>query len=434
MIHGFYDAHPVWAIPFVGMLLSLALMPLLVPSFWHRHYGKIAIFWSASLMVPIVTYMGKEIFHHTMVYSLVHHYLPFILMISCLYTISGGIRIEIQGRASLQDNLIFIWVASFMASVMGTTGAAMIFFRPFFMMNRDHPQKTMLVVLFIFSVCNVGGCLTALGDPPLFLGFLKGVPFFWTAEHLMIPFLIIMIGLSFVLAFISQNHKTSGISWRGNFFIEGKKHFFWLGLVIFVTLSTAFFAKISPSIIIAQVKFLWSDIIRDILLLIIMVGAYKTFPRNFYAKTPFPWDPLKEVLILFFGIFITATPVMMMLKGGVFNEINDFLNHGGPYPTRYFWTSGVLSGFLDNAPTYLVFFNIAGGNVQELLTTHSRILEGISAGSVFMGALTYIGNAPNFMVKSMAESYGIKMPSFFKYFLIACIILGPLLFLCSLMI
>jgi len=332
-------------------------------------------------------------------------------------------------------------VGTLLASWMGTTGAAMLLIRPLLRANKDRKHKVHVVVFFIFLVANIGGSLTPLGDPPLFLGFLKGVDFFWTTKAMFIPMLFMVVSLLIIFYIYDtvQYKKEGELPTSTSSEKIGLKGSFNLLLIVGVVCSVLLSGFWKPHIefTVYHVHVELQNIIRDILLLCLAYASWKYTAKEIRQANEYTWFPIQEVAKLFAGIFITIIPAIAILKAGTSGAlagvINSVSSDSGPVNHMYFWLTGILSSFLDNAPTYLVFFNTAGGDAQVLMGELSQTLLAISAGAVFMGANTYIGNAPNFMVKSIAESSGIEMPSFFGYFLYSLVILFPLFGIVSLL-
>ena len=431
----------LWGLPFAAILLSIALGPLLFSHMWHHHFGKITAFWTALFLIPFVSVFGMHAGIHTVVHALLEEYVPFILLILALYTISGGIYVFGDLRGTPKLNTALLATGTLLASVMGTTGAAMLMIRPLLKANHHRHYRVHIVVFFIFLVANIGGGLTPLGDPPLFLGFLKGVDFMWTVEHMLTPVLISMAVLLTVFflidSFYTKREKRENLNapqreCSERIRIYGKWNFLLLAGVVATVLFSGLWHPQHPGFEVAGVTVALPSLVRDVVLLVLTVVSLLITPKQVRAGNDFNFEPIMEVGKLFLGIFITIAPVLAILKAeeagalaGVVSLVHDAA--GNPINAMYFWMSGLLSGFLDNAPTYLVFFNMAGGNAQELMSGplfHS--LLAISMGSVFMGALTYIGNAPNFMVKAIAEQTGVDMPTFFGYMLWSALILLPL--------
>ena len=428
----------VWGIPFAGILLCIALMPLLTPHFWHHHYGKVVAAWSLAFFIPFAVMFGANLAGENLVHALFAEYIPFIVLLTALYAVSGGIFIRGNLHGSPGLNTTILAIGAFLASFMGTTGASMLMIRPLIRANDNRKHVAHVVVFFIFIVSNAGGSLTPLGDPPLFLGFLKGVDFFWTLKHLF-PQSLFLMGSLLVIFFVLDSwyyHKREEIQVidptpdSRQIGFDGKVNFVLLaGVVALVLMSGLWKSDVSFNVAGTDVGL--PGLVRDAGLLLIILISLKLTPIQVHADNQFGWGPMQEVAKLFAGIFLTIIPVIAMLKAGVngpFGAVVSAVTNpdGSPNVMMYFWITGLLSSFLDNAPTYLVFFNTAGGDAQVLMTTLAPTLAAISAGAVFMGANSYIGNAPNLMVKAIAEDRGIKMPSFFGYMAWSCCVLIPL--------
>ena len=427
----------VWAIPFAGILLSIAVMPLVAPRFWHHHFGKISAGWTLAFFLPFAYFFGVQAAGVSLVHSLLAEYIPFIVLLTALYTVAGGIYIRgnLHGSPALNCGLLLIGVV--LASFMGTTGASMLMIRPLIRANDNRVHKAHLVVFFIFLVSNVGGSLTPLGDPPLFLGFLKGVDFFWTVHYIFPETLFLVISLLVIFYLIDTYYfKKEGVlrvdstpdTGRPGF--DGAVNFWLLGAVAGLVLMSGVW-KSSVAFDVAGTVVGLPGLVRDVGLVVITFVSLGITAKSVHDSNQFSWAPMQEVAKLFVGIFLTIIPVIAMLKAGAngpFGAIVAAITRpdGTPNPAMYFWATGLLSSFLDNAPTYLVFFNTAGGDPKVLMTTLAPTLAAISAGAVFMGANSYIGNAPNLMVKAVAEDRGVKMPSFFGYIAWAVCVLIPL--------
>ncbi len=430
---------PLWsAAPFACTLLSIALFPLLAPHFWHRHFAKVAAFWALCFAVPFLIWNPAEA-TRGIVHILVIDYVPFLILLWGLYTIAGGIYIggDLRGRPSV--NVAMLLVGTFLASLIGTTGAAMVLVRPLLRANAWRRSQVHVVVFFIFLIANIGGSLTPLGDPPLFLGFLHGVPFFWVTKallpHMLTATLLVLAIFAVVDTVLYRREPAKPAEGgRSRIRIEGLHNIlFLLGVMGAVIVSGAL--KL-PEVTVLRlgshpVTVPLQNWLKDAIILLMGFLSLRTTKRALREQNGFSWAPIQEVAYLFAGIFITIIPALAILKAGSDGALAGLVGavHG---PARYFWASGTLSAFLDNAPTYLTFFNAALGDlgvteamVPGLLGHASQLavlnpefvhdLQAISAGAVFMGAMTYIGNAPNFMVKSIAEEAGIRMPSFFGY-------------------
>lgn len=430
----------LWGLPFAMILLSIALGPLFFSHIWHHHFGKITAFWTLSFLIPFSLIFGAETGIHTVVHALVEEYIPFILLLLALYTISGGILVwgDLNGTPKLNTALLAVGTA--LASIMGTTGAAMLMIRPLLKANQTRAHRVHIVIFFIFLVANIGGGLTPLGDPPLFLGFLKGVDFMWTVKHMLAPVLISTAVLLTAFYFIDnrffkqENIAQDTPAQQGKpekIAIFGKWNFLLLTGVVGAVLMSGLWKPEYSGFEILGSRYALQNLVRDVILIVLTAVSMAITPKQVRAGNEFNFEPIAEVGKLFLGIFITIFPVLSILKageagalGGVVSLVHDTAGH--PINTMYFWMSGILSAFLDNAPTYLVFFNMAGGDAQALMTGplfHS--LLAVSMGSVFMGALTYIGNAPNFMVKAIAEQRGVPMPTFFGYMMWSVAFLIP---------
>ena len=429
-----------WGVPFAGVLLSIALLPLVTPIFWHHHFGKVTAAWSLAFLLPFAVVFGPAMAGASFAHALLEEYIPFVILLTALFTVAGGIYIRGNLHGSPGLNTAILAIGAVLASFMGTTGASMLLIRPLIRANDNRKHVAHIVVFFIFIVSNAGGSLTPLGDPPLFLGFLKGVDFFWTISHIFQEtlFLVgVLLALFYVLdtwyyrrreevLTVDPTPDTRAIGF------DGKVNFALLGVVVFLVLLSGFW-KSTVSFDIAGTVVGLPGLVRDVGLVGITLLSLWLTPKQVHSDNQFGWGPMQEVAKLFAGIFLTIVPVIAMLKAGTNGPFGAIVSavtrsDGSPDPAMYFWATGILSSFLDNAPTYLVFFNTAGGDAATLMTTLAPTLAAISAGAVFMGANTYIGNAPNLMVKAIAEDRGVKMPSFFGYMLWSFGILLPLFF------
>ena len=426
-----------WAVPFVGILLSIAIWPLAGPHFWHHHFGKIAAAWALAFLVPFALVFGAGTAMAGLVHALLAEYIPFILLLTALFTVSGGIYIRGNLHGTPRLNTAILAIGAVLASIMGTTGASMLLIRPLIRANDNRKSSAHVVIFFIFIVSNIGGSLTPLGDPPLFLGFLKGITFFWTAAHIWPDTLFLMVVLLIMFFLLdSWMYKNEGVRREdptpddARFGFDGAINFVLLGCVVALVLMSGVW---KPGVVfnIYGTDVALPGVVRDIGMVVVTFISLAITPRGVHASNQFNWEPMKEVAKLFAGIFLTIIPVIAMLQAGVNGPFGAVVRavtnaDGSPNPAMYFWATGILSGFLDNAPTYLVFFNTAGGDPVQLMGPLATTLAAISAGAVFMGALTYIGNAPNLMVKAIAEDRGVRMPSFFGYMAWSVGILVPL--------
>jgi len=426
-----------WALPFAGMLLSIAIMPLAIPHVWHHHFGKIAAGWALLLLVPFAMTQGAGLTGGMLVHVLLAEYIPFIVLLTALFTVAGGIYVRGNLHGSPGLNTAIMGIGAVLASFMGTTGASMLLIRPLIRANDNRKHVAHVIVFFIFIVSNAGGSLTPLGDPPLFLGFLKGVDFFWTLKTIFPETLFLVAALLLIFYLIDSHwYRKEGVQRADptpddkGFGIEGGVNFVLLLVVaVLVLMSGTWKPGVAFDVFGTEVEL--QQIVRDGALIAVTFISLAITRRSVREDNQFSWAPMQEVAKLFIGIFVTMVPVLAMLKAGEAGPfaavVRSVTGPGGePLPWAYFWYTGALSSFLDNAPTYLVFFNLAGGDPQVLMTTGAATLAAISAGAVFMGANTYIGNAPNFMVKAIAEDRGIRMPSFFGYMAWSGCILIPL--------
>lgn len=420
---------PLWsALPFAGILLSIALFPLLRPHFWHRHYPKVAAFWGIAFAVPfVIAYRGAAV--HSILHIYLLDYVPFIILLWSLFTVAGGIVVRGTLHGGPRTNTALLAIGTAIASWIGTTGASMLLIRPMLRANARRRYRMHVVVFFIFLVSNIGGSLTPLGDPPLFLGFLHHVPFFWTfhlAPHMLFV-AAVLLGLFYLIDARLYARETfpeeQAAAEREPVRVAGLRNFVFLaGIVTAVLLSGLLHWR---SVDIAGVHVPLQNLLRDVVLVACGLLSLRATPRHLRVENQFGWEPIREVAILFAGIFATIVPALAILAAGDKGHLAGLIR-AVEEPWHFFWITGGLSSFLDNAPTYLTFLNTALGRfvpgqpereaVHALIAEHEKILAAIAAGAVFMGANTYIGNAPNFMVRSIAEEAGVDMPSFFGYF------------------
>ncbi len=506
----------LWIIPFVGMLLSIAVMPLVAPHFWHGNYGKVAAGWIVVFAIPfLATFKGPALYE--ILHIVLLDFVPFIILLGALFTAAGGICLKGSLRGSPGVNTLILFIGTALASWMGTTGAAMLLIRPILRANAWRKHQVHVVVFFIFLVANIGGSLTPLGDPPLFLGFLKGVDFFWTMKLLPVMAPVSLVLLVIFYIFDTYKFKDEGTppddGEKQPLRLEGKFNFVMVACIIGAILFSKSLAdgtfkdadvgkEMKPQIEKAEkemdvakdklkahvnankggtfdesnkdyfdlrkvhlhavthvnelrakkthdetkglhiygVTVPFANLVRDGLLILIALISLWFTPmyrvekdehghevpapgeeeNNVRAANGFTWEPILEVAKLFIAIFICMIPALKILQAGVDGELKSVIlavqnSTNDPINMMYFWLTGILSSFLDNAPTYVVFFNTAGGDPTTLMGPMAQTLLAISCGAVFMGANTYIGNAPNFMVKAIAEENGVKMPSFFGF-------------------
>jgi len=400
-------------LPFVILLLMIATGPLFYKHFWERHYPKISILLGLVTLVYYV-YVLKDI------HSVLHiftEYVSFIALLSSLFVASGGILIKVDRETTPFANVLFLLIGAIIANVIGTTGASMLLIRPFIKMNKDR-IKPYHIIFFIFLVSNVGGALTPIGDPPLFIGFLRGVPFFWVIVnvwHIWLPTTIIILLVFYLIDRKNKSGKEdiANINYSGTIEFRGVKNLIYLGIIILSVF-------IDPGVMSWVPNFKPIPIgLREIIMFGIVYLSYKNAHPDILKANEFDFEPIKEVAYLFIGIFLTMVPALQLIAN--FAQVN----HNMLNTTTFYWSTGVLSSVLDNTPTYLNFLSAAMGKFYLDVNVHSQVvdfvfkddvfLRAISVSAVFFGAMTYIGNGPNFMVKSISERAGIEMPSFFAY-------------------
>ncbi|MEE0434174.1 MAG: sodium:proton antiporter [Peptococcaceae bacterium] len=432
------DQLPIWSIiPFVGMLLSIAIFPLVKAEWWEKNQLWVALFWSAVFVVPFFIAFGAHVTIYELIHTVALDYLPFLLLLIALYTAAGGIVIRGSIVGTPKVNTIILAIGTVLASVIGTTGAAMVLIRPLIRANEWRKRKMHTIIFFIFLVCNIGGSLTPLGDPPLFMGYLRGVPFFWCLTHLWPMYLFTSVILLALYYFIENSRYKKDIA-EGcvqpeshaahKIEIDGLINIAFIVLILIGTYSSGYLAGLdmftnadgsTKGITLfthgeeAAVA-TYPNLIKDVIYLIAIALSLKFTKKSLREENNFNWGAMEEVAKLFIGIFITMIPALALLeaKGAALGLQEEW---------QFFWSTGLLSGFLDNTPTYLVFLTTAAslgatsGIVTSVGTVAVPLLIAVSSGAVFMGALSYIGNAPNFMVRSIAEEHDIKMPSFFGY-------------------
>jgi len=416
---------PVWlATPFAVLLLMIATGPLFYPKFWEHHYQKVSIVLGAfvALWYGFAVEGGLHRLEHTF-----EEYVSFIALIASLFVVAGGILIKIERRATPTFNATLLLFGAVLANIVGTTGASMLLIRPYLRVNEGR-LKPFHIVFFIFIVSNIGGALTPIGDPPLFLGFLRGVPFFWVFQQLWLPWLVTVLLLTaiFLVLDVKAGRCESERECSGRFTLTGRRNFLYLiPLIGSIFLDPAVIPGFPSLQELLHVPFG----IREVIMLTIAVVAYKTANQDALGGNEFNFEPIKEVAFLFIGIFATMIPALQLI--GAYAQ-----THGAEFTvTRFFWFTGILSGVLDNAPTYLNFlagalgkFGLDSGSVTDVMNfawgTESPVagdvsstlyLMAISVAAVFFGAFTYIGNAPNFMVKNIAEQTEADVPSFVEY-------------------
>lgn len=434
---------PLWlCIPFAGLLLCIAVMPLVKGEWWEAHQPLVVVLWILVMVIPFALLYGVGSAAETVLECTVNDYLTFIVLLFGLFCVSGNITMEGDFAGSPRINVGLLALGTLLASCIGTTGASMLMVRPVIKMNSWRRRKSHIMIFFIFMVSNMGGCLTPIGDPPLLMGFMRGVPFFWSL-HLFPVLIFNMVILLFVFYHLDKRNyrrdiaegRKPDISKPGTEFrIDGLHNIIFLIIIV----AAVILSGVLPGMpafqdaagnargihIFGEVSLSFPSLIEIVLILLAAFLSFKTTDKEVRVKNHFTWGAIKEVAVLFIGIFITMQPALMLLKA-----VGPNLGITEPY--QMFWATGALSSFLDNTPTYLVFLTTAGtlgftgGIATTLGTLPAKMLSAISCGAVFMGANTYIGNAPNFMVKSISDENGVNMPSFFGYMLWSVAVLIP---------
>ena len=430
-----------WALPLLGLLLSIAAGPLLFPRVWRAHYGKIAFVWSTLTLAPMAALRGIPVAVAELVHAMLAQYLSFIALLFALYVVAGGILVTGNLRGTPWVNTAILALGTALASVVGTTGAAMILIRPLLRANAARLVNAHVVVFFIVLVANIGGALSPLGDPPLLVGFLRGVDVFWTTRHLAVPTALAagIVLAVFVAVDVWHYRKDRRVVLLGEapapaaIRVRGLINVVLIGLVIGAVLLSAMW---KPGIVFdaygTPVEL--QNIVRDGALVLIALVSLAVTREQHREANGFTWEPIRAVACLFAGIFICIIPALAALGAGEKGPFAWLLEAvtrpgGGSHDVAYFWLTGVLSAFLSNAPAYLVLFGLAGGDAARLMGELGTTLAAISMGAVFGGALTYVGNAPNYMIYAIAAERGVKMPSFFGYLAWSCAVLVPVLVL-----
>ena len=441
----------LYCIPFAGILLCIALFPLVKPTWWEEHQAPVVLAWSLAFIVPFVIGFGA---HHTaevVLECLINDYLTFIVLLFGLFCVAGNITLESDLAGSPRINVGLLLFGTLLSSWVGTTGASMLMVRPIIKMNSWRKRKRHIMIFFIFLISNIGGCLTPIGDPPLLMGFMRGVPFFWSLRLLpilafnaaVLLFVFYHLDMRAYRKDIAEGRKPDISKPGTEIRIAGLHNLIFLAAIVVAVLlsgtlpSLPLFRNADGTVrgipILGEVTLTWPAVIEIAIILASAWLSFRTTSAKVRTENHFTWGAIKEVAILFIGIFITMQPALMILKAN-----GASLGLDSPY--QMFWATGALSSFLDNTPTYLVFLTTAGslgfteGIATALGTVPAKMLVAISCGAVFMGANTYIGNAPNFMVKSISDENGVRMPSFFGYilwslgFLIPVFILDTLIF------
>ena len=402
------ELSPVWMLPFAAQVMAIAILPLSAPHWWkhQRHKGLVSLLLSIPILFMLPWY---DLAAFDLIMQTAHDYLVFILLLSALYVAAGGIYIKLSGVATSIANTLLLILGAIAASLVGTTGAAMVFLRPLIRVNRNRQHRVHTVMFFIFLVGNIGGCLTPLGDPPMLLGFLYGVPFTWTLNlwpaWLFSVALLSMLYLAIDRYLIAreQPRARKPAETHTRFAVEGKIHFLWITGI----LTTVAAAPSSPYL--------------EIMLALLLLFSVLSSSTKIHRANEYHWAPIIEVAVVFAGIFVTMIPALQILK-----QYGHQLGLHSPF--QFFWVTGLVSAILDNAPTYAVFFNIAKSSPlpNPIAGVPESLLSAISLGAVFFGACTYISNAPNLMIRAIAEHAGIRMPSFFAHLGYSILILLPI--------
>jgi Na+/H+ antiporter NhaD/arsenite permease-like protein len=436
-----------WAIPFLGLILSIAIFPLILPDFWNKHYGKVSFTWAAITLIGLSFNLGFRISFHSLINVMFEQYFPFIFLLLSLFTITGGINLKSNLAGNPRINTLILLIGAILASWLGTTGAAVLLIRPLISANSWRIHRVHTIIFFIFIVANIGGSLTPIGNPPLLMGFISKVPFFWPITKLLAPTIlactILLVVYFLVDSYFYRKELAKPVSATKTMIsINGGWNFLLLaGVICAVLLSsqdwgTAFTLYHVPMSI--------SELIEILMMITITIISIKITRKVTREANQFSWHPIVEVGKIFAAIFICMAPLIAMLRAGSNGPmaiiIDSLSANGQPINEIYYWFAGGLSATLDSAPAYLVFFHTAAAPAAALgMAPHAYMTEvipstlfAITMGSSFMGAITYIGNAPNMMIQAIAEDDGIKMPSFFGYMLWSVCILVPLFILIQL--
>ncbi len=435
-----------FCLPFAGLLACIAVLPLLKSEWWEKYRSAVVAVWSLAFVVPFAAAYGAGSALESVLECMLNDYLTFIVLLFGLFCVAGNITLEGDLVGAPGTNLVLLLIGTLLSSCIGTTGASMLMVRPVIRMNAWRRQRSHIMVFFIFLISNLGGCLTPIGDPPLLMGFSRGVPFFWSLR--LFPILVLNMA---ILLFIFYRIDSRAYRWEiaqgrrpeiqgGGMGIrlEGAHNLIFLVTIVAAVILSGvlpgmpFFQDGEGNVlgirIFREVRLTYPAMIEIAMILASAFLSFKTTTKEIRRKNHFTWDAIKEVAVLFVGIFITMQPALVILK-----SMGGSLNLSEPF--QMFWMTGALSSFLDNTPTYLVFLTTAGamgftGGVSTVVgTVPVKMLTAISCGAVFMGANTYIGNAPNMMVKSISDENGICMPSFFGYFFWAVRVLIPVFIL-----
>lgn len=429
-----------FCIPFIGMLLSIAIFPLIAGKWWEKKKQYIVILWSLLFLIPFAVKYSAGVMGETLLDIVLNDYMTFIILLFGLFCVSGNIAIKGNFSGAPKVNVILLLIGTLLSSWIGTTGASMIMIRPIMRANAWRKRKVQIIVFFIFLVSNIGGCLTPVGDPPLLMGFMRGVPFFWSLH--LLPIFILNTAILLVVFFfldrrayrkdIAEGHAPELTAEKTTVRIEGIHNIIFIVMIVVAVILSGALSSLplfeKGVSLTENINLSTASVIEVAIILLAAFLSMKTTKKDVRIENQFSWAAIQEVAILFIGIFITMEPALLFLEA-----------HGASlglqHPWQMFWATGALSSFLDNTPTYLVFLTTAGtlgaatGITTSVGTIAPVMLKAISCGAVCMGANTYIGNAPNFMVRSMAEEGGVRMPSFFGYMAWSGSILIPVFFI-----
>ena len=438
----------LWALPFLGMILSIAIFPLVLPDFWSKQYGKVSFTWAVITLIGLGFAQGFGISLNAFIIVMFEQFFPFIFLLLALFTITGGINLKGDLVGNPRLNTFILLIGAILSSWLGTTGAAVLLIRPLISANNWRMHRVHTIIFFIFIVANIGGTLTPIGNPPLLMGFISKVPFFWPFSMLLAPTVVscfILLVVYYIMdSYFYKKETSKPVSKvKSAISIDGGWNFLLLAGVVGAVLVSS--QDWGIAFYLYRIPMPVSELVSLIALIAITILSIKITRKETRVANQFSWHPIQEVGKIFAAIFICMAPLIAMLRAGSDGPmkiiIDSLSTNGLPVNEMYYWLSGGLSAFLDSAPAYLVFFNTAAAPAAALgMTPHSYMtdiipstLVAITMGASFMGAITYIGNAPNMMIQSIAEDDGIKMPSFFGYMVWSVCILVPLFILMQLL-
>jgi Na+/H+ antiporter NhaD/arsenite permease-like protein len=434
----------LWALPFLGVIFSIAIFPLVLPRFWGKYYGTVSFTWVAITLIGLAIKLGFPISMHAFIAVMFEQYFPFIFLLLSLFTITGGINLKGDLMGNPRLNTFILLVGALLASWLGTTGAAILLIRPLISANSWRIHRVHTIIFFIFIVANIAGSLTPIGNPPLLMGFISKVPFFWPLSRLITPTVISCLILLFVYfvidsyLFMKEIERPKPISKKSLSLTGGWNFLLLIGVIGAVLISSQ---DLGTAFTFMKVPMPKGELIEILAMITITLISIKITRKETREANLFTWHPIIEVGKIFAAIFICMAPLIAMLRAGTDGPLKFVIDslsiNGQPVNYMYYWLSGGLSAFLDSAPAYLVFFHTAAAPAASLgMATHTYMTDvmpttliAITMGASFMGAITYIGNAPNMMIQAIAEDDGIKMPSFFGYMVWSVCILVPLFIL-----